>query len=130
LDGHVYIHAPYSPHRQFKIDMVDKNKPYEPMYEKQRGVSIFMASFPFRKKWMIKCIVELIDQCDNFYLWLNEYKEIPEELKRFDQNKLHVTLGDRNLKENGRYVILKNPNCQNDYCFICDDDINYPPNYV
>lgn len=110
--------------------MVDKKKPYEPMYEKQREVSIFMASFPFRKKWMIKCIVELIDQCDNFYLWLNEYKEIPEELKRFDQNKLHVTLGDRNLKENGRYVILKNPNCQNDYCFICDDDINYPPNYV
>ena len=60
--------------------MVDKKKPYEPMYEKQREVSIFMASFPFRKKWMIKCIVELIDQCDNFYLWLNEYKEIPEEL--------------------------------------------------
>jgi glycosyltransferase involved in cell wall biosynthesis len=50
----------------------------------RRGVSILMASFPFRKKWMLQCIERLIGQCDNFYLWLNEYKEIPEELKKFD----------------------------------------------
>ena len=50
----------------------------------KRKVSILMASFPYRKKWMLQCIERLIPQCDNFYLWLNEYKEIPEELKKFD----------------------------------------------
>ena len=38
-------------------------------------------------------------------------------------------LGDINLKENGRYLFL-NKECKDDYCFICDDDINYPPDYV
>ena len=28
LDGHVYIHAPYSSRRDFKIEMLDKSKPY------------------------------------------------------------------------------------------------------
>ena len=50
----------------------------------KRKVSIFMASFPFRKKWMLRCIDQLIGQCDNFYLWLNEYKEIPPELLKYD----------------------------------------------
>lgn len=34
------------------------------------------------------------------------------------------------MKENGRYTFLKNPDCRDDYCFICDDDINYPSTYV
>lgn len=85
LDGGVYIHAPYSNKKDFKIDMIDKTKPYKTMTSQNaRRVSIFMASFPYRKKWMIKCIRQLISQCDNFYLWLNEYKEVPQELKQFD----------------------------------------------
>jgi len=130
LDGHVYIHAPYSNRNEFKIDMVDKSKPYKTMYKKPRKVSILMASFPYRKKWMLQCIERLLPQCDNFYLWLNEYKEIPEELKKFDQGKLHVTLGEKNLRENGRYLFLNKPELQEDYCFICDDDIDYPMDYV
>ena len=55
---------------------------------------------------------------------------MPEELKKFDQNKLHVTLGDVNLKECGRYTFLWKPELQDDYCFICDDDINWPKDYV
>lgn len=95
-----------------------------------RKVTILMASFPYRKKWMLKCMDKLIDQCDNFYLWLNEYKEVPEELKKYDQNKLHIVIGDKNMKENGRYTFLERPEIQNDYCFICDDDIDYPKTYV
>ena len=97
----------------------------------KRKVSIFMASFPYRKKWMLQCIERLMPQCDNFYLWLNEYKEIPEELNKFDQKKLHVTLADKNMKENGRYVLMEEmKQSHEDYCFICDDDISYPKNYV
>ena len=61
---------------------------------------------------------------------MNEYKEIPEELKKYDQNKLHVTLGDVNLKECGRYTFLWKSELQDDYCFLCDDDINWPKDYV
>jgi len=60
----------------------DANPKFNP--HMRRNVSILMASFPYRKKWMLQCMDKLIDQCDNFYLWLNEYKEIPEELKKFD----------------------------------------------
>ena len=60
---------------------------------------------------------------------MNEYKEVPEELKKYDYNKLHVVLG-KNLKENGRYTFLRNPELQDDYCFICDDDISWPKDYV
>ena len=96
---------------------------------KDRKTSILMASFPFRKKYMIKCIEQLIDQCDNIYLWLNEYDSIPKELEKFDTKKLHITLGKINLRDNGRYTFLKGE-CKDDYCLICDDDINYPKNYV
>ena len=34
------------------------------------------------------------------------------------------------MKENGRYTFLNNPELQDDYCFICDDDINWPKDYV
>lgn len=71
--------------------LLSGNPKFHPIVK--RKVSILMASFPYRKKWMLQCIERLIPQCDNFYLWLNEYKEIPEELKKFDQKKLHVTLG-------------------------------------
>lgn len=97
--------------------------------ESRRKVSILMASFPYRKKWMLQCIEQLMPQCDNFYLWLNEYTKVPSELNKFDKSKLHITLGNVNLKENGRYLFLTGE-CKNDYCFICDDDINYPPDYV
>ena len=34
------------------------------------------------------------------------------------------------MKECGRYTFLQKPELQNDYCFICDDDINWPKDYV
>ena len=91
--------------------LCDANSKFHPKFQPniKRNVSILMASFPYRKKWMLKCIDQLIPQCDNFYLWLNEYKEIPNELTKYDQSKLHITLGKQNLKENGRYVFLNNP---------------------
>lgn len=30
LNGHVYIHAPYSNSKDFKIDMIDKTQKYKP----------------------------------------------------------------------------------------------------
>ena len=41
-----------------------------------------------------------------------------------------MTIGEKNLKENGRYLFLEKPELQDDYCFICDDDINWPNDYV
>lgn len=41
-----------------------------------------------------------------------------------------MVLGEKDMKENGRYTFLNNPELQDDYCFICDDDINWPKDYV
>lgn len=41
-----------------------------------------------------------------------------------------MTLGTVNMKENGRYTFLMGKECREDYCFICDDDIDWPKNYV
>lgn len=92
-----------------------------------RKISILMASFPHRRALMLSAVRELIDQCDNFYLWLNEYTEIPPELNQYGE-KLHIKINVPNIKDNGRYTFLKD--CRDDYCFICDDDINWPKNYI
>lgn len=62
-------------------------------------------------------------------MWLNEYDTAPEELNKFDQKKLHVVVSKENLRDNGRYIFLDGA-CKDDYCFVCDDDINYPSNYI
>lgn len=40
-----------------------------------------MASFPLRKTGMLNTIQALLPQCDIFCLWLNEYDEVPDEIK-------------------------------------------------
>lgn len=104
-------------------------------YEEQhkiidKNIVISMSSFPARKKGMITVINQLINQCDKFYIWLNDYDKIPAELNMFDKNKLIIILANNNsdLKENGRYLAA-NENIDS-YFFTVDDDINYPSDYV
>lgn len=96
----------------------------------KRKVVISMASFPARKNGMLKVISQLLKQCDRLCIWLNDYKEVPSELKSYPSNKLEVMLAKENscLKENGRYLMAnKYPDA---YLLTVDDDLNYPPNYV
>ena len=75
-----------------------------------------------------KALNENVEEYDDD-MWFSNYDKIPDELNEFDKTKLHIILSTINLKENGRYLFLHNQ-CRDDYCFICDDDIDYPSNYV
>lgn len=93
-----------------------------------RKIVIALASFPARKMGMLSVIKALRNQCDRICIWLNDYDEIPEELK--DDDKLEIILAKEKscLRENGRlYWVNKYSNA---YYLTVDDDIDYPPNYV
>ena len=114
-----------------RIEMVEKRVVLEEKREvSRRKIVIAMASFPARKSGMLDAVKRLLPQCDKFYLWLNDYQEIPEELKKMSSEKLVIKLAKENsdLKENGRYTwINQNKDC---YYLTVDDDIIYPSTYV
>ena len=114
-----------------RIEMVERRVVLEEKREvSRRKIVIAMASFPARKSGMLDVVKKLLPQCDKFYLWLNDYQEIPEELKKMSSEKLVIKLAKENsdLKENGRYTwINQNKDC---YYLTVDDDIIYPNTYV
>lgn len=88
-----------------------------------------MASFPARKEKMLLTIDSIVGNVDKIYLYLNNYQEIPVELKKYDN--LEVTLGKDtkgDLRDNGKIYPFTIEKLKG-YCFLIDDDIVYPPSY-
>lgn len=88
-----------------------------------------MASFPARKEKMLSTIDSIFGNVDKIYLYLNNYQEIPVELKKYDN--LEVTLGKDtkgDLRDNGKIYPFTVERLKG-YCFLIDDDIIYPPSY-
>jgi glycosyltransferase involved in cell wall biosynthesis len=92
------------------------------------SVSVCLASFPPREKKLKKVVESFLDQVDGIYVYLNDYKDIPEFLKH---PKIHVKLGNDaygDLRDNGKMYFMDT--VPNGYCFTMDDDINYPDDYI
>lgn len=88
-----------------------------------------MASFPARKEKMLLTIDSVVGNVDKIYLYLNNYQEVPVELKKY--NNLEVTLGKDtkgDLRDNGKIYPFSVEKIEG-YCFLIDDDIVYPPSY-
>lgn len=88
-----------------------------------------MASFPARKEKMLLTIDSIVGNVDKIYLYLNNYQEIPVELKKY--NNLEVILGHNtkgDLRDNGKIYPFSVEKIEG-YCFLIDDDIIYPPSY-
>lgn len=99
---------------------------YNAMLERNEEVNVCMSTFPPRKSSMLEVVKKLSKQCDHLYIWLNEYKAVPEELKQF-KNVIPKLGKDKNYRENGRlYWLGKLPG----YYISVDDDLNYPDDYV
>ena len=118
---------------QNRIHLVQKRISVEQEKEdSRRKIVVAMASFPLRKVGMLNTIQALLPQCDIFCLWLNEYDEIPAEIKDIQKqsSKLIVKIAKQLscLKENGRYTWISQ--YQNAYYLTVDDDIQYPSTYV
>ena len=90
---------------------------------------VALASYPLRKEGMLKVFNQLFPQCDHFCLYLNEYKEIPEELLSLSNDKkkkLTIEIGGKNLKDYGKFFWFKKfPG----YYMTVDDDLDYPEDY-
>lgn len=84
-----------------------------------------MATFPARESILPPAVEKLLPQVDCLNLCLNEFKEIPKELAKYE--KLNPFIPDEDYKDVGKFVPEIN---DNDYIVLVDDDIIYPDNYV
>ena len=85
--------------------------------------SINIATYPARFSHLMRTLESLEGQADVIRICLNEYKTIPEPLKKYD-----CFIPNKNLTDNGKFVFL--PIKRREIYFSCDDDIIYPPDYV
>lgn len=89
-----------------------------------------MATFPPRREGMVQAVRTLLPQCDRFYLYMNGYTEIPEELPVSD--KLHVILAGpgSDYPDRGSQGKLYWAGLDDGYYMTVDDDIIYPADYT
>lgn len=88
-----------------------------------------MASFPARAETLKRTVKNIINQIDHLYIYLNDYNYVPDFLKH---DKITVILGHRangDLRDNGKIYPVSELTPKG-YCFLFDDDINYPNDYV
>ncbi len=91
-------------------------------------VNIGVATMPERNEALKDCINSIKDQCDNIFVYCNNFKAIPEWLKKikkvtvFDSKKEVGNLGDV-----GKFYGLQDAV---GYNLTIDDDLIYGPDYV
>lgn len=90
-----------------------------------KKIVIGIASLAERESCLRDTVNSLYRQCDKIIIGLNNYKEVPEFLKR---EKIECYLLDNSLGDAAKYY--KVDEYQNCYYLTADDDIIYPKNYV
>lgn len=91
------------------------------------SVCATMCMLPGRYPESLKTVNSLEGQVDKLYLCLNDFWEIPEELKRDWIEVLHLGV---NLGDAARFYLLRNLGDVDFDVISCDDDLVYPPTYV
>lgn len=84
-----------------------------------------IATYPARKRSMLRVIERIAPQVEQLNLVLNEYESVPTELDPLSNVRIHVLTED--LKDVGKFFPTFNAN---DLILLLDDDIEYPENYV
>ena len=86
-------------------------------------ISFNMATIPSRYLLSLKAINSIYDQADIIRIYLNNFTEVPKELKR---DKIITHIG-KDLNATGKLFWSLTPN---EYYFCIDDDLRYPPTYA
>lgn len=86
-------------------------------------VTFNMATIPSRYELSLKAIDSIYDQADEIRIYLNNFHDVPEELKR---DKIITHIGE-DLNASGKLFWALNPN---EYYFCIDDDLRYPSDYA
>ncbi len=84
-----------------------------------------MATFPPRRNILVDTIERILPQVDRINLCLNEYEDIPIELKKY--KKLNAFIPDDDYKDVGKFIGKFD---DEDYVLLIDDDIIYPKDYI
>ena len=91
------------------------------------GVIATMCMWHPRWPGSMKTVLSLEGQVDTLYLCLNDFSEVPEELK---QDWIEILHFGENLGDAPRVYLLRNSGLVNAHVITCDDDIEYPATYV
>ncbi len=84
-------------------------------------VTANIATQPSRFNYLLRMLESIDGQFDEIRIYLNNFREIPEELKKYT-----CVLG-KDLTDNGKFFWVEN---KGEYYFTLDDDIIYPSDYV
>ena len=84
--------------------------------------TINIATMPSRVNQLKRTIESLEPQFDEIRVYLNEFTEVPDFLKK------HTTAIGDNLTDNGKFYFLQF--AKDEYYFSADDDIIYPKTYA
>lgn len=82
-----------------------------------------MATFPARKNNLEQSLKSIATQVDVLYVVLNEYTT---DLDFPIPSNVRTIIPPTDLKDTGKFYIAASAY---DYCFLCDDDVIYPPDY-
>lgn len=88
-----------------------------------------MATFPDRRDALLESVPSILRQVDKLYIYLNEYDSVPNELIH---PRITTLLGKDyagDIKDNGKIIPFSLFDIKG-FCFLVDDDIVYPTNYV
>jgi hypothetical protein len=84
-----------------------------------------IASLPERIDCLKDSVNSLYNQVDKIIVCLNNYKDIPDFLKR---DKIEAYLSDNSLGDAGKF--LKVDDYKGHYYFACDDDLIYKRDFI
>jgi hypothetical protein len=85
-----------------------------------------MATFPGREEILAETVGSIAAQVDVLHLVFNEYAAAGLKAPRLPKNVTAVFPKD-DLKDTGKFFVSVE---EDDYVFLCDDDIVYPPDYT
>lgn len=93
------------------------------------SITAAIATYPPRINVLPKAVSSLIDQVDHLYIYLNNYRDVPEFILNHSQkNKITYVLDSASEKRAAAKFYWVNKICG--IHLTCDDDIIYPKNYV
>ena len=90
-----------------------------------------LASVPEREVLLKNTIVSIIPYVDCLFLFLNDYKELPEWILSYKKVMPFLSSKEKtNMGDAGKFYWLNKIPDDDFYYFTIDDDMLYPPDYV
>lgn len=97
-------------------------------------VYVNICSIPSREKQLEKVVATLASQVDHLHFYLDGYKNIPSYIQELGDKATVVLVRNKqeSIRDNGKFILLEQLIKQqvDAYYFTCDDDINYPTDYI